>query len=708
MYGFHSRIVLWFLVLCNIAMAAGERTAHTIAGLREMTTAELAERPEIRIEGIAVSTLATNGRRLLLWQDGAAMFVDVSRNDAGPEGVLPDRRIVPGDRVRVTGEVIESFVAPTIVPSRIEWLGSGELPDAPIVNLIEMSSGRLSSQWVRIQGVVQAVKPFPGSKYYWLLQIGTPHGRFTVRLEKEDDVLPTGLIDAVVEFRGVCLHIFNHRGEPVGARLHVNGLSEITVINAPPQDPFAVADTPLDNLRAFTPHELMPHRKKITGTVTFCRPGSHLYIEKEGRGVKIVTSDPTEFQPGDRIEATGFIVPGAHFSEVHQAILRKIGSVPPPVPLRLQTPLPELMRLPFEKTPFVDLHGRLVELGGVLELDGEDADGRWLSLVKDGVAAQVRLPPDMPELPRRGSVIRIAGVCELDYPASELVENFTLPTGLRLFPRSPADLTVVESASWWTPQRQWMVMGLVGALLFLALAWVHTLRRRVQERGTALAAEMGGRRMAEARTEERTRMAEELHDTLAQGLTGVSLQIEAAGRALDVRPEQSSRHLGLAGQILDSSRDEVRRTLWNLRSGLLDTGDLLGSLQAIAANLCPGTNPTVSCRSVGTAIDLPDSVAHAVLRIAQEALSNAVKHASAENAEAVVEFAADEVILSVSDDGCGFESGAAAGADPTHFGLQGMRGRARRLHGQFEIDSTPGRGTTIRASIPLRAQPEKP
>jgi signal transduction histidine kinase len=164
----------------------------------------------------------------------------------------------------------------------------------------------------------------------------------------------------------------------------------------------------------------------------------------------------------------------------------------------------------------------------------------------------------------------------------------------------------------------------------------------------------------------------------------------------------------LAGQILESSRDEVRRTLWNLRSGLLDTRDLLGSLQAIAANLCPGTKPMVSCRSVGAAIDLPDSVAHAVLRIAQEALSNAAKHAAAGNVEAVVEFGEAEVILTVTDDGCGFEPGAAASADPTHFGLQGMRGRARRLNGEFHIESKLGRGTTVRASIPHSPQAKTP
>jgi signal transduction histidine kinase len=699
--GLPCRIAAAVVLLWGVAGAADD-PLRTIAGLRALPPAELAERPEVRVEGIALSTLATGGRRLVLWQAGAAMFVDVTRNVEAAEDVLPDRRLVPGDRLRVTGRVMESFLAPVIAPSRIEWLGSGALPDAPAVNLVEMSSGRLSCQWVRIEGVVQAVKPFPDSRWYWLLHVGTPHGRFTVRLERgrEPEIDPEQWIDALVSIRGVCLHIFNHRGEPVGARLHVNDISEITRLEPPPPDPFAAAATPLDNLRPFTPDEVMPHRKKVAGMVTFSRPGSHLYVQQGGRGVKIVSSDPTPLRPGDQVEAAGFVVPGDHFSEIHQAVLRKVGNAAPPDPLQLRTPLPELMRMPFEKTPFADLHGRLVELSGVLELAGEDPDGRWLSLVSDGVAAEVRLPPGVAEIPRRGSVVRVAGICELDYPAGELVEDFALPTGLRLLPRGPADIAVVEAASWWTPQRQWMVVAIVATLLLLALAWAHTLRRRVRERSAELAAEMGGRRMAEARTEERTRMAEDLHDTLAQGLTGVSLQIEAAGRALAVRPAESSHHLGLATRILGSYRDEVRRTLWNLRSGLLDTGDLPGSLRAIAANLCPGTKPAISCRHLGEARNLPDSHAHALLRIAQEALSNAVEHSSAENVEAVVEFGATGVSLTVTDDGCGFDAGAAGGTDRVHFGLQGMRGRARRLGGEFQLDSTPGRGTTVRVVIP--------
>jgi signal transduction histidine kinase len=71
----------------------------------------------------------------------------------------------------------------------------------------------------------------------------------------------------------------------------------------------------------------------------------------------------------------------------------------------------------------------------------------------------------------------------------------------------------------------------------------------------------------------------------------------------------------------------------------------------------------------------------------------------------VIEFAADNVVLTVSDDGCGFEPRAAAAADPLHFGLQGMRGRARRLHGNFLLDSAPGRGTTVRVELPIRQKP---
>lgn len=693
--------LIWMLLPALPPLARADEPLRSIARLRGLNDAELAARPAVEVEGIALSTLVSEGRHLLLWQNGEAIYVNATwSGGGGAEPELPERKIVPGDRLRVSGRVIEGNFAPVIAPSRIEWLSAGTLPEPVATNLVEMLSGRLASQWVRVEGVVQAVKPFPGIDGYWSMQVGTPYGRFALRLAREEGVSPEEWIDATVSVRGVCLHLFNHRGEPVGVRIHANESADVKVISPAPADPFAVPESALERLQPFSPVEAMPHRRKISGTATLCVPGSHLYLQKGSRGLKVKTTSAEVFLPGDVVEASGFVTPGQHYHEVHHAVVRKVGVGAPPEPLRITTQWPSKAPMPTEQPPFDDIHGRLVELTGLLELTGRDVDGEWLSVTGEGAAVQVRLNGGPWSIPRRGSLVRLTGVCELEYPVGDLVETFNRPTGMRLLPRGAADLVVLKAASWWTPQRLWLlVLGMVG-LLALALAWVRTLSHRVQQRGAELAIEISGRRMAEARTEERTRMAEELHDTIAQGLTGVSLQLGAANRALGQRAAELPRHLRLAGEILDSTRDEIRRTLWSLRSGLLDTGDLVGSLEAIARNLSPGGRPEIVCRSTGRVRTLPDLVAHALLRIAQEAMSNAVSHSGAGQVELVLGFNPGDVTLEVIDAGCGFDTQATADADCRHFGLQGMRGRVVRLQGDFEIQSAPGHGTRIHVRIP--------
>lgn len=692
------RLILLIPILSLGALAA--EPLRSIAEMRELSEAKLSERPAIDVEAIVLSIVSVDGGEFVVWQNGVGMYLSTRRADGDRSEILPQKNIEPGDRLRVTGAVWESYIAPIIVPSRIEWLGNDHLPEAQPANLVEMHSRRLASQWVRVKGVVQAVKPSPGGDGFWLIQIGTPHGRFSLRMPQEPGVDPAEWIDTEVSIRAVCLHIFNHRGESIGVRIQANGASEITRLSTPPEDPFAVAESYLGRLLPFSPHETMPHRRKISGVVTLCRPGQYLYLQQGNRGVKVNTSDPTAFQPGDMVEAAGFIAMGKNHAEMQHALLRRLGSEVPPEPLQITTHWPDLLRLPHENAPIKDVNGRLLELEGVLELDGEDGDGRWLSVLSEGFVAEVRLPEGIHEIPRRGSLVRLTGICELRYPDTDLVEDFQRPSGMRLLLRGPADLAVIQAAPWWTPQRLWMAVAAVGGLFGLTLIWVQTLTRKVQQRGMQLAGEISGRQMAEARAEERIRMAEELHDTLAQGLTGVSMQIEAAGRAREQRPDDLPRHLQLAGQILHSARDEVRRALWNLRSGLLDTGDLLGSLQAIAANLSPDRKPEISCSAAGEVKPLPESVTHALLRITQEALSNAVKHADAKAIDVLVEFDKSELTLMIRDDGRGFHADAAANMAASHFGLQGMRDRTRRLHGQFQIDSKPGRGTTVKVTIP--------
>ena len=688
------------------ARARGE-PLRSIAVMRELPAEQLAGKPKVEIECVVLTLVGANSQKMVVWQDGVGMYANATWG-GGKKHMPTDHKISPGDRIRIKGTVWEGQIAPVIVPTDIEWIGTGGMPEARPANLVEMLSGRLASQWVRMEGVVQSVKPHPERQdEYWSLQIGTPHGRFALRLPREKDVDPSAWIDAVISIRGTCLHLFNQRGESMGARMLANSAADITVIKPSPGDPFATVLTPITRLQPFTPYEAMPHRRKISGMVTLCRPGSFLYLQDGERAVKVKTSDPTAFRPGDLVEAVGFVAQDSYYAEVCDAVLRKTGSAPPPQPLVISTKWPDLLRKRFNPPPVSDSNGRLVELTGVLELQGEDFDGRWLSVVRDGTAAKIRLPSDIGELPRRGSMVRFTGICELEYPAEELVETFTQPTGIVLLMRDSADLTIIKPASWWTLRRLWLVVATMSALLLGTLVWVRTLNRKVHQRSLALASEISNRQLAEARTEERTRLAEELHDTIAQGLTGVSLQLEAAGRAWEGHPEKLPRHLLLARQILGSSRDEIRRSLWNLRSGLLDSNDLLGSLEAIAANLSPDAQPEILCHCEGKIRPLPDSMSHALLRIAQEALSNAVNHASARHVDALVEFSENHVILTVRDDGRGFDLSDAMKLDPPHFGLQGMRGRTRRLNGEFHIESKPGTGTTVRATIPNPSQAEQ-
>lgn len=693
-----------FIFICAMQWllmdAAISEPLRSIAAMQEMHPEKLATRPEIEVDAVALCAVQY-GSQFVVWQDGVGIYVNATWGGGDLQEILQGHHITPGDRLRIKGTVRDGDVSPVIVPSHIDWLGPGNLPEARPTNLIDMLSGRLSSQWVRIEGVVQAVKPFPDQEEFWLIQIGTPNGRFAVRMLREPEVDPVSWIDAAVSVRGTCMCFLNQRGEMMGVNILSNNAADFSLLSIPPIDPFAVESSNLNRLQTFSPHELMPHRRKISGVVTLCRPGSYLYLQEGDRGVKVFSSDPTSFQPGDLIEASGFVVRGERVLGMENAVLRKAGNESPPMPLDISEISPDLLRRPLHPPPYEDLNGRLVELTGVLELDGEDLDGPWLSVVSEGTVVKVRLPAEMRnDIPRRDSVVRLTGICELEYPPSNLIETITGPTGIRLLMRDINDLTVIKAASWWTPHRLWMVVAAMALLLLISLIWARTLKRKVRQRGMALASEITNRKVAETRTAERTRMAEELHDTLAQGLTGVSLQLEAAGRAADGRPTELPRHLRLASQILSSSRDEIRRSLWNLRSGLLDTDDLIGSLQAIAANLSPDKQPEISCRCVGEMKALPEGIAHALLRIAQEALSNAVNHASANTVEAVLEFGTDEVILVVRDDGKGFDKKDALELDATHFGLQGMRGRARRLNGQFQIDSKPGSGTTIRATLP--------
>jgi two-component system NarL family sensor kinase len=199
--------------------------------------------------------------------------------------------------------------------------------------------------------------------------------------------------------------------------------------------------------------------------------------------------------------------------------------------------------------------------------------------------------------------------------------------------------------------------------------------------------------------EERNRLAREIHDTLAQGLTAVSLQLESADALLEdeANPNRIRKVVQQALALTRANLEEARRSVLDLRAAPLEGRTLTEALQLLVEQ----AEVPVEMAVTGANRPLPPRVEIGFYRIAQEALNNIGRHAQASKARLEVMMSPEAVKLVVADNGRGF--------DPEHipenrYGLLGLNERVRLLHGRLQVESTPGRGTRLEVTIPLRVK----
>jgi signal transduction histidine kinase len=190
--------------------------------------------------------------------------------------------------------------------------------------------------------------------------------------------------------------------------------------------------------------------------------------------------------------------------------------------------------------------------------------------------------------------------------------------------------------------------------------------------------------------DERARMAREIHDTIAQGLIGIVTQIEAAEESPEPR-----RHLDAATQLARESLAEARRSVQALRPQPLEEARLPEALATVAEGWSALNGVAAAVSTTGDPRPLPVDVEATLLRTAQEALANVARHASASRVGLTLSYMDDQVTLDVRDDGVG-----GATARPGGFGLTSMSERIAGLHGALAIESEPGSGTAVSASVP--------
>ncbi|AXB48500.1 sensor histidine kinase [Amycolatopsis albispora] len=193
--------------------------------------------------------------------------------------------------------------------------------------------------------------------------------------------------------------------------------------------------------------------------------------------------------------------------------------------------------------------------------------------------------------------------------------------------------------------------------------------------------------------DERQRLSREIHDTLAQGFTGIITQLEAARN----EPADRDRHLDLATALARENLAEARRAVHALRPEALDAAQLPDALRGVAGRWSDRTGVPIEFTTTGTVRPLHPEVEATLLRITQEALTNVDKHAAAGRAGLTLSYMEDQVTLDLRDDGRGFDP---AGPRPDGYGLSGMRQRAERLAGSLHVESEPGAGTAISVNLP--------
>jgi len=231
----------------------------------------------------------------------------------------------------------------------------------------------------------------------------------------------------------------------------------------------------------------------------------------------------------------------------------------------------------------------------------------------------------------------------------------------------------------------WALCGL-GALAFAL--WLHRLRLQQLEARSAVLAE-------------RNRMAREIHDHLAQGFTGVLLQMEAAEALLGRMqgdPKPVLTRLEHARNLAADSLQEARRSVMALRPRKPEGADLLGAIRSLADRLLVGTGIQVDLAQTGRPRTLGNAVEEDLLRMAQETLTNALRHGRARSIQVLLAYERRQVRLSIKDDGRGFDPDAEA----TGYGMRSIRETLRHLRGRLDVESRPGAGARITITLPLR------
>lgn len=616
--------------------------------------------------------------------------------------------LLRGDRIHVKGYVNRHSQTDTSVAEVrvLEVLSHEPMPPMPCVKAENLVDRELQDRPVRLHGVV--VDAFRDEIDTCWNYIVVRSGRETVyaalTTDGTDGENLRSIVGAEVELEGLNTLFNTGNRRLIGRMFMVHGWSSVKVLRPAPEDPFAAPD--LDAAHGETIDAVGgAGRRKAAGRVIAVWHGNRVLLKT--RGGRIVRVDMAERKPpryGETIEAVGAPETDLYRLNLSRAIWRRShGRTEEDAPPKDVTPR-DLTVSEFGVKGFqTDYHGKPVRMTGIVRSLPSPDEGRFsLECDRHTVPIDASSCPAAVDGVEIGCRLEVSGTCLMECENWHANAPFPHIEGFAIVVRTPQDVRILARPPWWTPARSLTVIGALLGLLAWASAWNRILNRKAERRGKELADEQMARVTSDLKVYERTRLAVELHDSLSQNLTGVSLAIRAADRLADTDQAAMRKSLGLAAKSLDSCREELRNCLWDLRNRTLEESSLN---EAILHTLAPHVGDVrLVIRFNVPRERLSDNTAHSILHIIRELASNAVRHGSATEIRVAGTIDSDILLFSVTDNGCGFDPERYPGAKDGHFGLQGVQDRVDSFEGDFTIESAPGKGA--KASISIRLKPQ--
>jgi PAS domain S-box-containing protein len=431
----------------------GLPTLKTIREVRELPSEKARLRYPIHVR--AVVTYADRAHGDFFVQDSTAgIFVEAGQTTI---------ELHSGQYVEIDGISGPGDFASQIENPRIQVLGRAPLPAPKRVSGAEFATGVEDSQYVEVEGVVRSAAETEGRL---LLHVASGTAILPVFV-LDHKPIPQDLVGAKVRLQGVSGGLYNPRIEFLGASLLVPSLKNLVIETPAPADLFSIPARPIHIVLRLGPLEPFNQRVHVQGIVTLQRPGKTIFIRDEQEGLEVETRQTTPLQVGDRVDVVGFPAIGDFSPMLQDAVYRKVGTGPAPVP-QVVTAAEALLGT--YDCELIQMRGRL--LGVSLRANQMsltiNAEGVIVEAEIEGASGQGMLSP-----PRTGSLVQLTGICEVK------VDEERNPVGFTILLRTPEDMVVLKRPSWWNVQRALILLGFTGFIIVGVLVWVGMLRRQV-------------------------------------------------------------------------------------------------------------------------------------------------------------------------------------------------------------------------------------